>query len=88
MKTIEMKYDIGTKVWVVYIHQDEVSVYADTLAEFAVSDKKEFYITEVGYHKLTQDEVILYEDKNKLYNTICEKMNEILEKVVKYGNEN
>ena len=55
MKTIEMKYDLGTRVWVVYILNGEVSVY---------------------------------EDKNKLYNTICEKMNEILEKVVKYGNEN
>ena len=79
MKTITMKYDIGTKVWVVYIHQEEVSVYTDTLAEFFVSEEKEGYITEVGFHELTQDEVILYEDKNKLYKTICEKMNEIKE---------
>ena len=79
MKTIEMKYDIGTKVWVVYILHGEVSVYTDTLAEFCVSEEKEFYITEVGFHELTQDEVILYEDKDKLYKTICEKMNEIKE---------
>ena len=82
MKTIKMKYDIGTKVWVVYILNGEVSVYVDTLAEYFVSNEKEGYITEAGLHELTQDEVILYENKNKLYKTICEKMNEILEKEV------
>ena len=79
MKTIEMKYDIGSRVWVVYIYNGEISVYEDTLGEFCVSEEKEFYITNNGFHELTQEEVILYEDKDKLYKTICEKMNEIKE---------
>lgn len=79
MKTIKMKYDIGTKIWVVYIHQGEVQVYADKIQSFVIEEDREFYYVETGCSELTQEEIILYEDKNKLYKVICEKMNEILE---------
>ena len=79
-KTIEMKYDIGTKIWVVYILNGEISVYADNIQSYVVEDDREFYYVETGCSELKEEEIILYEDKDKLYKTICEKMNEILEK--------
>lgn len=79
-KTIEMKYDIGTKIWVVYILNGEISVYADNIQSYVVEDDREFYYVEIGCSELKEEEIILYEDKDKLYKTICEKMNEILEK--------
>ena len=79
-KTIEMKYDIGTKIWVVYILNGEISVYADNIQSYVVEDDREFYYVETGCSELKEEEIILYEDKDKLYKTICEKMNKILEK--------
>lgn len=78
--TVDIKYEIDTKVWVVYIFQGELHVYSDTLDSFIIHKNEQYYLSKEGCCEIKEDEIILYEDKDKLYKTICEKMNEIRKK--------
>lgn len=81
---INTKYDIGTHIWVVDIHNQGGELYLyDTYINGVVIDKKEFYYTadDQNYIEVKEEDIILYEDKDKLYEVIEEKMkkaNEIM----------
>lgn len=80
--TIEINYQIGEHIWVVYEYQGEVQIHDDYIESFNILKDEQFYTTKEGYIELKEDEIILYEDKEKLYKTICKKMEEIREKEV------
>lgn len=73
-----MKY--GTHVWVVYEYRTEIQVHDDWIQSFIVEEDSQYYLTRDGSMELTEDEVILYEDKERLYDVICEKMSDIRKK--------
>lgn len=78
---IETKYDIGQRIWIVYEHQREVHVYEDCIANILIDeDNKLLYCSKETYDEYKEEDIILYEDTDKLVNKIKEVMEEIKEK--------
>lgn len=86
---IKTKYNIGDRVWIVYearinnqyIHNEpagEVSVYDDAICSIEIGKQGTFYLLEkTDCMDLKEDEIILYDETDKLLNKIQELMNEI-----------
>lgn len=72
---IETKYDIGQHIWVVYKYREEISVYDDYIVEITVGKDCVEYLSENCDASYKEDEIIVYEDANKL----VEKIKELLE---------
>lgn len=89
---IETKYNIGDKVWIVYeanIYKSdtgeyeptgEVSIYTDTIMEVTFYENGLVYNFENYPDELKEDEIILYDEKDKLLQKIEELMNKINER--------
>ena len=76
---IKTKYNIGQHIWVVYEDRAEVSVY-DTIIDAICYDKDGIdYITNEG-NDYPEEQIIPYEDTNKLVAKIKELMNTIHER--------
>lgn len=76
---IETKYNIGDRVWVVYENKGEVCVYDDIILYIAI-EAEVLYVTKEGTVEICEDEIILYEESDKLVTKIKEVMAEIREK--------
>lgn len=76
---IETKFELGEKVWVVYQNNGEVSIYDDKISEICVDEDGIYYILKEACIDV-REEIIAYEDKEKLANKIEELMKEIREK--------
>jgi hypothetical protein len=75
---IETKYDIGQRIWIVYEHQKEVQVYEDFIANILIDeDNKLLYCSKESYEEYKEEDIILYEETEKLVNKIKEVMKEI-----------
>jgi len=70
---IESKYEVGQRVWVVYEHQGEVSVYDDLIAEICVNKDGLYYMLETACIDRKEEDIILYEDKKELVSKIEER---------------
>ena len=77
---IKSKYEIGQKVWVVYEHGGEVSVYDDYIDEICVNSNGIYYILKEEYVDQKEENIVLYEDTNKLVEKIKTTMEEIKNK--------
>ena len=89
---IKTKYNIGDRVWIVYearisnkyINDEptgEVSVYDDTISSIEIGKKGTFYLLEkADCIDVKEDEIILYDEKDKLLAKIQKLMNEINER--------
>lgn len=77
---IKTKYEIGQHIWVVYENQKEVSVYDDKIESIAIDKDEWYYTTEETYIEVSEQDIILYEDKEKLANKIESLMKEIRER--------
>lgn len=90
---LETKYNIGDRIWVVYepilnnqFHHNEpageISVYEDTINSIEIYDDGILYFLEVAdiIEGLKEEDIILYDDTDKLINKIKELMNEINER--------
>lgn len=89
---IETKYNIGDKVWIVYEgdfynsytgkmqNSCEVSIYTDTIMEVTFYENGLVYNFENYPDELKEDEIILYDEKDKLLQKIEELMNKINER--------
>lgn len=81
---IKTKYEVGQRVWIVYeakinnYYTCEASVY-DSYIDRIVIDKNELYYccNDGNYTELKEDEIILYEDTEKL----TEKIKKIMEEI-------
>lgn len=76
---IKTKYEIGQHIWVVSENRGEVSVYDDHIS-FISYDKNLIYCTKETYTSLEEEDIILYEEKEKLFKKIEQLMKEIREK--------
>ena len=77
---IQTKYEIGQRVWIVYEHQGEACVYDDIIAEIGVDDKRIYYILENACIDIGEEEIVLYEDTDKLVEKIKQIMEDIRKK--------
>ena len=76
---IETKYEIGQHVWVVYENNKEVCVYDDYISYISIEDGLVYGMKE-GYSEASEEEIILYDEADKLVDKIKKIMQEIREK--------
>lgn len=77
---IQTKYEIGQRVWMVYENDDELCVYDDTIAEIVIDDKKIYYVSKNTHIDISEEDIVLYEDTDKLAVKIKQTMKEIRER--------
>lgn len=82
---INTKYDIGTHIWIVSINLKGGELYVFDTYIVAISIDKDgiIYLADSeNYFELKEEDIILYENKDKLYEVIKTKMieaNKIIE---------
>lgn len=78
---IKTKYEIGTHIWIVYENNGEVHVYDDEIVNIVIDeDKGLLYCSKCGYEEFKEEEVILYEELDKMAKKVKQVMLEIREK--------
>lgn len=78
---IKTKYEIGQRVWIVYENKSEVCVYDDCIVNILIDENKELkYCTKDSYEELKEEEIILYEELDKLGEKVKQVMQEIRKK--------
>ena len=78
--TIKTKYEIGQRVWIVYENRGEACVYDDYIDEIFVNDEGINYMLREACIDGKEENIILYEDTDKLVEKIKRIMQEIREK--------
>lgn len=78
--TIKTKYEIGQRVWIIYEHQGEVCVYDDYIDEIFVNDEGINYMLREACIDGKEEDIILYEDTDKLVEKIKQTMQKIRKK--------
>lgn len=76
---IKTKYKIGDRVWIVYKNKGEVCVYDDYIEDICVNREGIYYILKEACIEGAEEDMILYEDTNKLVEKIKQIMQEIRE---------
>lgn len=77
---IQTKYEIGQRVWVVYEHQGEVCVYDDYIDEICIGENGLYYMLKEACIDRAEEDIVLYEDTDKLVAKIKQTMQEIRDK--------
>ena len=78
--TIKTKYEIGQRVWIVYENRGEACVYDDYIDEIFVGENGLYYILKEACIDRAEEDIVLYEDTDKLVAKIKQIMQEIREK--------
>lgn len=76
---INTKYEIGTYIWVVDIHSQGGELFLYDTYIVAINIDKDgllYMVDDQNYTEVKEEDIILYEDKNKLCETIYAKMME------------
>jgi len=75
---IQTKYEIGQHIWIVYEHNGEIHIYDDYIVNIVVDESKTIkFCSKLSYEEFEENEIILYEDKEKLLLKIEEIMEQI-----------
>lgn len=75
---IKTKYNVGQHIWIVYEDRGEVSVYDTHIDSISIEkDGLCYFTTECNDYK--EEQIVLYEDKDKL----IEKIEELMERIHK-----
>ena len=77
---IETKYEIGQRIWVVYADRGEVCIYDDYIGWISVDKEGLTYGLEEACDDKKEEDIILYNDKEKLLKKIEETMKQIRKK--------
>ena len=77
---IKTKYEVGQRIWVVYEDRGEVCVYDDYIDEICVNDNGMYYMLREACIDIAEQDIVLYEDTDKLIEKIKQVMQEIREK--------
>ena len=80
---IQTKYEIGDRVWIVYENKGEACVYDDYIDEICVDDNRIYYMLKETCMDIAEDDVVPYEDTDKL----IEKIKQIMEDIGKKESE-
>ena len=62
---IKTKYEVGQHIWFIYEHGGEVHVYDDYISSIGWEDHL-FYLTKDSCEELKEEEIILYEETDKI----------------------
>lgn len=74
---IKSKYEIGDKVWIIYENKGEACVYDDYIDEIFVNDEGINYMLREACIDGKEEDIIPYEDTDKLVEKIKQIMQEI-----------
>lgn len=77
---IQTKYEIGDKVWIVYENRGEACVYDDYIDEIFVNDEGINYMLREACIDEKEENIIPYEDTDKLVEKIKQIMEDIRKK--------
>lgn len=77
---IQTKYEIGDKVWIVYENRGEVCVYDDYIDEICIGENGLYYMLKEACIDRAEEDIVLYENTDKLVEKIKQIMQEIREK--------
>ena len=80
---IQTKYEIGDRVWIVYENKGEACVYDDYIEEICVNSDGINYMLKEACMDIAEDDVVPYEDTDKL----IEKIKQIMEDIGKKESE-
>ena len=69
---LETKYNIGDKIWVVYLDRGEVSVFDDIIKEINILEDGIEYWCDKARDAIKENEIVKYEDEIGLVNKIKE----------------
>lgn len=78
--TIKTKYEIGQRVWIIYENQGEVCIYDDYIDEICIGENGLYYMVKEACIDRAEEDIVLYEDTDKLVEKIKQIMQEIREK--------
>lgn len=81
---IKTKYEIGQRVWIVYENKGEACVYDDYIEEICVNSDGINYMLKEACIDRAEEDIVLYEDTDKLVEKIKQIMQEIREKESKW----
>ena len=77
--TIQTKYEIGQRVWIAYENKGEVCVYDDYIDEICIGENGLYYMVKEACIDRAEEDIVLYEDTDKLVEKIKQIMQEIRE---------
>ena len=78
--TIQTKYEIGDKVWIVYENRGEACVYDDYIDEICIGENGLYYMVKEACIDRAEEDIVLYEDTDKLVEKIKQTKQEIRDK--------
>lgn len=78
--TIKTKYEIGQRVWIIYENQGEACIYDDYIDEICIGENGLYYMVKEACIDRAEEDIVLYEDTDKLVEKIKQIMQEIREK--------
>ena len=78
--TIKTKYEIGQRVWIIYENQGEACIYDDYIDEIWIGENGLYYMVKEACIDRAEEDIVLYEDTDKLVEKIKQIMQEIREK--------
>lgn len=73
--------EIGKHIWVVYINNKEIHVFDDYVESIVITKDGLWYCPETDFSEIPADEVIGYEDTDKLLKKIVELSKELNKEV-------
>ncbi len=85
---IKTKYEIGQRVWIAYENKGEVCVYDDYIDEICMGENGLYYMIKEARIDRNENDIILYEDTDKLVEKIKQIMEEIRKKESEDTNDN
>ena len=78
--TIKTKYEIGQRVWIIYENQGEACIYDDYIDEICMGENGLYYMIKEACIDRAEEDIVLYEDTDKLVEKIKQIMKEIRNK--------
>ena len=78
--TIKTKYEIGQRVWIVYENKGEACVYDDYIEEICIGENGLYYMLKEACIDVIENNIVLYEDTDKLIEKIKQTMEDIRKK--------
>ena len=82
--TIQTKYEIGQRVWIIYENQGEACIYDDYIDEICMGENGLYYMIKEAGIDHTEEDIVSYDDTDKLVEKIKQTMQEIRDKESKW----
>lgn len=77
---IQTKYEVGQRVWIIYEDRGEVCIYDDYIIEICVGKDGLCYMLRDYCDDVAEEDIVLYDETDKLVEKIKQIMEEIRDK--------